>query len=82
MDLEAIAKATLVKSLERGEYLFHEGDLATGYSSACLRASILPEPSGWRANEAPDKSSPPCFAIRAFDICRGFLIGNGLKNTI
>lgn len=31
MDLEAIAKATLVKSLERGEYLFHEGDLATGF---------------------------------------------------
>jgi CRP-like cAMP-binding protein len=31
MDLEAIAEATLVKSLERGEYLFHEGDLATGF---------------------------------------------------
>jgi CRP/FNR family transcriptional regulator len=31
VDLEAIAKATLVKSLERGEYLFHEGDPATGF---------------------------------------------------
>lgn len=31
VDLEAIAAATLVKSLERGEYLFHEGDPATGF---------------------------------------------------
>ena len=31
VDLEAIAKATLVKSLERGEYLFHEGDPANGF---------------------------------------------------
>jgi CRP/FNR family transcriptional regulator, dissimilatory nitrate respiration regulator len=31
VDLEAIAEATLVKSLERGEYLFHEGDPATGF---------------------------------------------------
>ena len=31
VDLEAIAEATLVKSLERGEYLFHEGDRATGF---------------------------------------------------
>jgi CRP/FNR family transcriptional regulator len=31
VDLEAIAEATLVKSLEWGEYLFHEGDPATGF---------------------------------------------------
>jgi CRP/FNR family transcriptional regulator len=31
VDLETIAEATLVKSLERGEYLFHEGDPATGF---------------------------------------------------
>lgn len=31
VDLEAIAEATLVKSLERGEYLFREGDPATGF---------------------------------------------------
>lgn len=31
VDLEAIAEATLVKSLDRGEYLFHEGDPATGF---------------------------------------------------
>ncbi len=30
-DLEAIAEVSLVKSLERGEYLFHEGDPATGF---------------------------------------------------
>ena len=31
VDLEAIAEATQVKSLERGDYLFHEGDPATGF---------------------------------------------------
>ena len=30
-DLAAIAEVTQVKSLERGEYLFHEGDPATGF---------------------------------------------------
>ncbi len=30
-DLEAIAAVTSVKSLERGEYLFHEGDPAAGF---------------------------------------------------
>jgi len=30
-DLEAIANVTTVKSLERGEYLFHEGDKAQGF---------------------------------------------------
>ena len=30
-DLEAIAEVTVVKSLERGEYLFHEGDPASGF---------------------------------------------------
>jgi len=31
VDLAAIAAVSLVKSLERGEYLFHEGDPATGF---------------------------------------------------
>ena len=30
-DLDAIANVTTVKSLERGEYLFHEGDLSQGF---------------------------------------------------
>ena len=30
-DLEDIAAVTVVKSLEKGEYLFHEGDPATGF---------------------------------------------------
>jgi CRP/FNR family transcriptional regulator, dissimilatory nitrate respiration regulator len=30
-DLDAIAAATLVKSLEKGDYLFHEGDAARGF---------------------------------------------------
>ena len=30
-DLEAIANVTTAKSLERGEYLFHEGDKAQGF---------------------------------------------------
>jgi CRP/FNR family transcriptional regulator, dissimilatory nitrate respiration regulator len=30
-DLEKIADAAVVKSLEKGEYLFHEGDAATGF---------------------------------------------------
>ncbi len=30
-DLENIASVTIVKALEKGEYLFHEGDVATGF---------------------------------------------------
>ena len=30
-DLEAIADVSIVKSLDKGEYLFHEGDPATGF---------------------------------------------------
>src|SRR5438309_1586168 len=30
-DLEKIAAVTVVKSLEKGEYLFHEGDPASGF---------------------------------------------------
>jgi len=31
LDLEKIAAVTVVKSLEKGEYLFHEGDPASGF---------------------------------------------------
>jgi CRP-like cAMP-binding protein len=30
-DLENVASTTVVKSLEKGEYLFHEGDVAAGF---------------------------------------------------
>src|ERR1039457_1411989 len=30
-DLEKIADVSVVKSLEKGDYLFHEGDVATGF---------------------------------------------------
>ena len=30
-DLATIAAITVVKSLEKGEYLFHEGDVASGF---------------------------------------------------
>ena len=30
-DLENIAAVTVIKSLEKGDYLFHEGDVATGF---------------------------------------------------
>jgi len=30
-DLEKIAEVSVVKSLEKGDYLFHEGDVATGF---------------------------------------------------
>jgi len=32
-DLEKIAACTVVKSLEKGDYLFHEGDRASGFTS-------------------------------------------------